>query len=522
MYVDESQEEFEMPEGYVTQSGFVRSLNHDVYRKILITQGLAGYTLVTKKKILFRIYYPQSIINQTTQLGVEVIYRVPSQDYEYAKYFLIPAGSFFIENLRPNGPSIGVVLDGNVFPGSYPLEIQVIFHALAGSTIIATDETPVMMFSTSGNIRILVKPLESITRTAPWGNKISSNISWGIDIFESLTRFASMLPIRDGIWHGLGNAPTDQGLAWEVGTPVDIWPAVCPSGNPPSKPDRDYPNFLVCSESEMWEFCLKEGRELNAAGIRVDTTVTYRPRDILKTPTAEIPGGKGSPDVDRDFRLATVVGGSYNGFETTASIMAQEVAHNFGCVSGFSPHTDGGWHSKDPDILEPAASTAFDFVLLRPYLGVPRGPVADVMGVNWGRGKDLVLFNEYDWEHLRKRLLAPPGITSEIKGEKNQYALKKMTDDLESSFADQKINVENYEKSLSSKPNLKWHLTRSGFQLLKKGQYDFDPTSIEMIFSNLEKLGIKEIYAPVYGKPFPVVVNPGGSSDIRCDIVESP
>jgi hypothetical protein len=379
-----------------------------------------------------------------------------------------------------------------------------------------------MKFSISGNLRILVKPVESITRTAPWGNKILSNASWLFDIFESLTRFAAMLPIRDGIWHGLTNPPANKGLAWGIGTPIDAWPAVCPSGATPSIPDKEYPNFLKCPDGEMWEFCLKEARELNARGKRVDTTVTYRPRDVLKPPSGESPGGNASADAARDFRLANVVGGLNNGFETTASIMAQEVGHNFGCESGFSPHSDGNWHSKDPDILEPAASTAFDFVLLRPYLGVPLGPVADVMGSYWGRGKDLVLFNAYDWEYLRVKLLTAAGIAPEIKDEKDPKARKKMIDDLETAFGDQKIEVGNHERFLSPRPGFEWHWTRSGFQLLKKGQLGSDPTSIEMLFSTLEKLGIKEVYAPIYGKPFPIVVNPGAGSDIKCELFSPP
>jgi hypothetical protein len=403
------------------------------------------------------------------------------------------------------------------------LEIQVLFLAYAGSTNIANDATPIMKFSTSGNLRILVKPVESITRTAPWGNKILSNLSWLFDLGQSMERLSAMLPIRDGIQIGLGNVPTDIGLAWTGGTPIDAWPAVCRRGAPPSIPDGEYPNFLGCPRDEMQESNLKEAKELNSGDIRVDTTVTYRPRDVMKPPSGEPPGGNATLDPAREFRIANVVGGLNNGFETTASIMAQEVGHNFGCVSGFSPHSDGNWHSKDPEILEPAASTAFDFVLLRPYLGIPRGPVADVMGGYWGRGKDLVLFNEYDWEHLRIKLLAPPGIASEIENEKELKAQKKMTDDLETAFADQKIEVENHERFLPLKPDLKWHWTRSGFQLLKKGQLaSYDPTSIEMIFSTLEKLGIKEVYAPIYGKPFPIVVNPGGGTAIRCELDGSP
>jgi hypothetical protein len=333
-----------------------------------------------------------------------------------------------------------------------------------------------------------------------------------------MIRFGAMLPVSDGIWHG-SNPPPHVGLAYIVGQNIDAWPAVCPKGAPPSVPDKEYPNFLKCPDAEMNESALQEAKELKSIGIRVDVTVAWRPRDPLKPPTGEPPGGSAFPDASPEWRLSSVVGGLNNGFQTTASIMAQEVGHNFGCVSGFSPHSDGHWHSKDPDILDPFA---FDFVLLRPYLGVPRGPLADVMGQHWGRGKDLTLFSAYDWEHLRRRLVAlsdmAPESVDETETEKFE---KKVADDLQMTFADlQQIEVENPESTLPSKPGFEWHWTRLGFQLLKKGEQNSSELTenVEMIFSTIKKLGISKFYAPIGGKPMNIIINPDRNSYINCKL----
>lgn len=401
------------------------------------------------------------------------------------------------------------------------MDAQLFIKAFVGSQWYSGDFTGIMRFSQPGTLRILAKPVESTSRTAPWGNKILYDISWFYDFFEALKRLEAMLPISDGINLGLVSVPSGVGLACAVGQKIDAWPAVCPNGGAPSVPDGEFPSFLVCPSAEMNESILREAKDLRAAGIRVDTTVTWRPRDVMKPPSGEPPGGNGTVNAPPDQTIARVVGGLNNGFETTASIMAQEVAHNFGCVSGSSPYTDGSWHSKFPEILEPGASCAFDFVLLRPYLGVPRGPVADAMDGFWGRGKDLVLYNAYDWEHLRQKLVAASGIASESEDENEpEEYKKKVTNDLETSFADlTPIKVENYDSILSPKPGFEWYWTHLGFQLLRKGIQTYDPTtSVETIFSALEKDGITEVYAPIAGKPFPIIVNPDGSGYMRCEL----
>jgi hypothetical protein len=104
-----------------------------------------------------------------------------------------------------------------------------------------------------------------------------------------MERFGAMLPVSDGVVFGT-NPGSDDGLAYVVGENIDAFPIVCPSGNPPSIPDNEFPNVLVCPRDEMLKSELKEAKQLRAQGVRIDVTVTWRPRDPLKFPP---PGGTG-------------------------------------------------------------------------------------------------------------------------------------------------------------------------------------------------------------------------------------
>jgi hypothetical protein len=518
----------------VTQSGIVFSDNGT---RMLITQGLTGYTLVTKKKILFRLFVdpfyfgPTRIINS---VAVTLTFRIPNTNWTFKKHFLVPSSQLLIENSPPNGPSIGIILDGKVFTGSaliYSVEFDVITTPPVSQQIwsihtdntsigvIRTDKTPDMRFSPSGSLRILAKSIQSITRTAPWGNKIQANIFWLVDLVESMIRLGAMLPVSDGVSFGSNPGP-DVGLAYVVGEPIDAWPEICPGGAPPSVPDNEFPSFLVCPRPEMLQSAIAEAKQLRSMGIRIDITVAWRLRDLMKPPTGERASGQApfgfNPAAAN--RLATVVGGLQNGFETTASAIAHEVAHNFNVVSTESPHFDGGGHSTTVNIIDPFA---FDFVRLKHYYP-STNPVADVMGIAWGRGRDLVLFSAFDWEHLRKKLAALPGMAVEIvdKTETDEFQ-KKVVDDIQKIFAvDQQIEVENPESILASKSGFQWHWTNLGFQLLEEQEQNSKgfTLNIDMLFSTLKKLGIKEFYAPIDGKPMTVVINLDDNNYMKCEV----
>ena len=65
----------------VTQSGIVFSDNGT---RMLITQGLTGYTLVTKKKILFRVFVDPFYMGPTRQINsvaVTLTFRIPDTNF---------------------------------------------------------------------------------------------------------------------------------------------------------------------------------------------------------------------------------------------------------------------------------------------------------------------------------------------------------------------------------------------------------------------------------------------------------
>jgi hypothetical protein len=161
-------------------SGIYYSVNDQ--RRILITQGLEGYTLVTKKKILFRLYLDLYHISQVTLVLVTVSYRLPDSNFNVKKYFTIPRDHLFVEKLSPNGPSIGIIFEGKVFDSSFLIH-NVEFSVMVGDRVILRSITPDLKFLPSGRLRILI---HALVGTAPWGNKIEQNFAWLIEMFQSL------------------------------------------------------------------------------------------------------------------------------------------------------------------------------------------------------------------------------------------------------------------------------------------------------------------------------------------------
>ena len=509
----------------ITRSGF----HHDeLGRPFLITQGLSGYTLVDYKKILFRLFLDSVTIGSTTSVLAKITYI----DWDQSPTeIILPVGDLLIEYAFPNGPSIGIIIRGNVFP-SASTRYKVEFFVIAGEQTIAHFEISELKFERSGRLRVLAKAIQSITRTAPWGNKIESNILWLLDLANAMERFGAMLPVSDDVVFGQ-NPGENDGLGYVVGENIDAWPQVCPSGNPPSIPDSQYPNFLVCPSNEMLDSHLQEAKQLNSLGVRIDITVAWRPRDPMKPPPPS--GGEGvggnAPSVNpaADRRFGSVCGGNRNGVENTAPIMAQEVAHNFGAVSPSSPYFDGGYHSKNPEIIDPFA---FDFVLLKPYYPYSQGPLGaflgDVMSYAWQQGKDQTLFNAYDWEHLRRKLVDLPLQAMKDQGEaeskdKEKSKKDKMVENIQNAFTDlQKINPYTAESTLTSKPGFEWHWTRMGFQRLIEGKARKNRSglapSAEAVLSAMRDNGVKEVYAPVDGKSLDIVISPERNNSIGCEI----
>jgi hypothetical protein len=481
----------------ITQSG----LYHDIHGQLfLVTQGL-GYTLVDRKKILFRLFLSPFNLAQTTAVCARIKYigaDIPPTE------ILIPSGDLLIEDSIPNGLSVGIVFQGNIFPDA-SLRYLVEFYLLAGELSYARFAISELKFQKSGSMRVLVK---SLFGTAPWGNKIEPNIGWFIEIGESLNRFAAMLPVSDGIAIQ-SNPDPDIGLGWFGGQPFDTWPNPCPSGDSPSEPDDRFPNVLRCPGNEINNALIAEAKELKSQGTRVDVTVAWRPRDYTKFPPPGGEGMSGQGMIANGERLATTTGGSISGVYFTASIVAQEVGHTFGLEPKDSPHYDGGSHSTDTQLIDPFA---FDFVLLRPYYPPQGGAnfLQDVMFPFLSEGMNSILFNAYDWEHLRRELVEISALA--LKGLNESGGKKKLVGEVQKLFAKlQKIQVQNPESTLSSKPGFEWHWRRNGFQRLVEGKPYRNKSglapSAESLLSTLKELGVKEFYAPIDGKPLTIITN---------------
>jgi hypothetical protein len=480
-----------------------------------VTQGLIGYTLVTYKKILFRVFLDLSAVDHVSSAVATITYKLSMYNLSVTQNFVIPPNSLLKDTTHPFGPSVSVILTGDVFPydSSTSITYDVEFHLLGESTFYVTHfKIPDLEFQMSGRLRLLI---HNLVGTAPWGTKVEPNFGWLIDMFRSLERFSAMLPVRDGVSFGLNNQKA--GLCFIYGGNIDTWPQVCPSGNLPP-----------CTPSEMVELNLQETNQINSSGgsQRVDATVSWRPRDATKFPP---PGGEGNGG--RAFflnsppgkGLALVVGGQDNmGKEQTASIMAQEVGHLFGLEPRTSPHFEDPLdpnHSKDPRHFDPFA---FDFYLLRPYLPFipPNGFVGDVMnGLGGGvwQGRDMVLYNAFDWEHLRQKFMKLPdaprtGLGIEGMGvSKNMQ--KKIANDLHATLVDNlEIEVEDLESALYPKPGYEWHWTSLGFQLIRKDKSTKPKSrltpSVEVIRSALRNLGIRKAYFPVGDRPLTMILSP--------------
>jgi hypothetical protein len=222
---------------------------------------------------------------------------------------------------------------------------------------------------------------------------------WDTDVQQSMLRLGSMFPVRDCVQSKL-NGDTRHGLRYTLGNPCDGW-------------------------TDTYTACVYEQtKAINAAaGDDVDVTIEFRwglyaPR--WNPPGDPYPGGNSGrpPGSYSNLPRAGCVAGPWNGIEMTAPCFGQEIGHNFGLEPAGSPHfqdpNDPG-HSKDAHIND---VYAFDFVNLRPYNPPPATHfLGDVMnnlaGGAW-QGRDLVLFNAYDWEYLRAQFMLLNSTGTEI------------------------------------------------------------------------------------------------------------
>ena len=468
---------------------------------MLVTQGLGGYTLVARKKILFRLYTNLSATKCVTVLA-RVTYRMFG--FKITKTFVIPTASLLIENAGLLGDSVGILFTGDMFPFHSPVICGVEFDVLGNPASVPHFAMPDLAFHAPGRLRLLI---HNLIGTAPWGTTIVPNFSWLVDMFQALERLSAMMPVRDGIKLGLTH--TDAGLCYVFGENLEAWPAVCPSGSAPP-----------CTDDEMLEVMLRESKEINASGTaeRVDATVAWRPRDLLfPAPGGESVGGRARfYDSPPGTGLAGLVGGNLRGKEFTGAILAQEIGHLFGLEPKDSPHFEDPLddnHSKDPAHTDPLA---FDFYLLKPYQPPPGAFLGDVMnnmGGGVGQGSHMVLYNAFDWEHLRKRFVKLPGVARAAARGTAKEAQKDMTATLDASLAGvTAVKVDNPGKALPTRPGYAWHWTGRGFQPAARGGGSKGRSALAPSVAGLQDLlhdrGVTEFYAPVGDRPLPMVINP--------------
>jgi hypothetical protein len=470
---------------------------------MLVTQGLGGYTLVANKKILFRLYMNLAAASCLTVIAT-VTYKLVL-GISIRKSIVIPSESLLIETAGPLGSSVGILFTGSVFPFPTPVGYSVEFDVYSASSV-AHFELEELVFQRPGRLRLLI---HNLTGTAPWGTQITANFAWLVEMFQSLERLSSMLPVRDGIKFGLTHA--DAGVCFIYGDNIDPWPAVCPSGNGPP-----------CTSAEMLEVNLRETKVINTSGTaeRVDATVSWRPRDL----SFPAPGGEGLGgqalyyDTPPGTGLAAIVGGNMNGREFTAAILAQEIGHLFGLEPRESPHFEDpldGLHSKDPGHADPFA---FDFYRLKTYEPPAFGFLGDVMnntGGGVGQGSDMVLYNAFDWEYLRQKFVKLPNTAHSSAAAKRASKNKKkeLMAELNAAFSGGvAIKVKNPGEAFPAGRGLVWHWTARGFQPSPKGSSKNKRSalapSVEGIRSWLADRGVMEFYAPVGNRPLPMVISP--------------
>jgi hypothetical protein len=480
-------------------------LYSDGWNTMLVTQGLSGYSLVANKRILFRLFVD---LTGSECVSVVAIITYNAWAVKIRKVIAVPSDQVIVERTGPNGPSVGVIFSGAVFPfPSPPFRCEVLFAVVGLSPLPRLFMINDLQFRMPGRLRLLI---HNLVGTAPWGTNIQANFSWLIDMFHSLERFSAMLPVSDGLKFGLTH--DDAGLCFIYGDNIDAWPQTCPSGVGPP-----------CPQDDIVDLNLAETKQINAGGTieHVDATVSWRPWDPL-FPKANGEGVGGAAfylDVPPGTGFAAVVGGTRGGRDHTAALVASEVGHLFGLEPPESPHFDGGGHSKDPALVDPFA---FDFYLLRPY-APPAGQIlGDVMSTGWGQGRDLVLYNAFDWEFLRNRLAALWAPSTRMGSVRRPSAKQRkiLVDSLRTRFdGEASVDIRHPQTALPRERGRVWQWTCSGFQsvraTLAKGARSGLGPGAEGFLACIADLGIEEIHAPIGGRPLSMVVSPAGYRSVH-------
>ncbi len=369
----------------VENAGLTRDRNG---QQVLVTQGLAGNTLVEGKATLFRVFLPASMLPQVTSIKADVdagmLTPVGLVGPLVSRELIAMGPGLRAEGSAPLGPSVGMVVPGTFLPSS-GAQVTLTLRDASDHTLMESVIPPLGLKPTK-DVNILV-----VYTVHP--GVFTNDATWDADVEQSLRRLAAMLPVRDGAAKGFG-AANRNGIHYRIGTACDGW--------------KD--TYAAC----VYDQTRALDKQL-APNDAIDLTIEFRPGLYAPTwnpPGDPNPGGNSARPAAPygDLRRAACVSGEWNGTQMTAPCFAQELGHNFGLEPATSPHyqdpADPG-HSKDPQIVDPYA---FDFVRDRPYPGAVGDTMSNASNGSWS-GADAVLYNAYDFEYLRNQFAAKPAGT---------------------------------------------------------------------------------------------------------------
>jgi hypothetical protein len=378
LYQQQSERHLEHPpmeEGmanYITASGLY--YDHKTALQVVVTQGIAGSTLVAGKQCLFRFWmHPEDYANVDSILATVDDAKVPIAT-------LFPSSLLIRDD---TGPSIGVILRGFHFPtsGAYQVFLSV---RDANGKVIQEPIFPPMQFAPTKDLRLLVIPLQG---SAPARHFLPTS-AWYQDIDLTMQRLGAMLPVRDCVG-SLVTAqvrPRHAGLRYAVGKPREAWPLEVMPSPPP--------------DSYWWDQLDKINSGVGNVD-HVDILINYRP---VQPNLNEWPGGSATHR-QNGFPYANCVAGLWNGIEMTAGCFGQEIGHLFALESPscptFQDPNDPG-HSKSPQVVDPLAFDPLNPTTPRPSF------IGDVMNNSGGgawRGRDAIAYNACNWEVLREGLM---------------------------------------------------------------------------------------------------------------------
>ena len=209
-------------------------------KKILITQGLSGCTLIAGKRTLFRVFINPSDLPQVAKATFSIT--GTSGPIQFNKSDLI------IESSAPNGPSVGFIVPGIKYPksGDYGCNMQVIAN---NGNILKNIVIGNINFQPAVDLRLLVFYLYG----ADW---YWPTPAYTEDAKISMLHLGAMFPVRDGVQENL-NTDKCSGIRYMIGNPSEAYGKGCLLPG-------------VCA----WD----QTRQINsAAGDHVDITVEFRP-----------------------------------------------------------------------------------------------------------------------------------------------------------------------------------------------------------------------------------------------------